>query len=46
MTEEKTNLTKKDTENELPPNNYRPIMCLQMMWKILTAQIKTEIKTL
>ena len=22
------------------PNNYRPIMCLPMMWKILTAQIR------
>ena len=25
------------------PNNYRPIMCLHMMWKIPTAQIKEEI---
>ena len=24
-------------------SNYRPIMCLPMMWKILTAQIKEEI---
>ena len=24
-------------------NNYWPIMCLQMMWKILTAQIKEEV---
>ena len=24
-------------------NNYRPITCLPMMWKILTAQIKEEI---
>ena len=25
------------------PNNYRPITCLLMMWKILTAQIREEI---
>ena len=26
-----------------PPNNYRPIICLPMMWKILTAQIREVI---
>ena len=25
------------------PKNYRPITCLRMMWKILTAQIREEI---
>ena len=25
------------------PNNYRPLTCLPMMWKILTAQIREEI---
>ena len=25
------------------PNNYRPITCLPMMWKILTAQIREKI---
>ena len=25
------------------PNNYRPITCLPMMWKILPAQIREEI---
>ena len=25
------------------PNNYRPIMCLPIMWKILTVQIREEI---
>ena len=25
------------------PNNYRPIMCIPMMWKILTAQTREEI---
>ena len=25
------------------PNNYRPIMCQPMMWKILMAQIREEI---
>ena len=28
---------------ERPPNNYRPITCLPMMWKILTVQIREEI---
>ena len=28
---------------ELPPNNYRPITSLPMMWKILTAQIREDI---
>ena len=25
------------------PNNYRPIMCLTMTWKILTTQISEEL---
>ena len=25
------------------PNNYRPITCLPIMWKLLTAQIREEI---
>ena len=25
------------------PNNYGPITCLRMMWKILPAQVKEEI---
>ena len=25
------------------PNNYWPIMCIPLMWKILTAQIREEI---
>ena len=24
-------------------NNYRPIMCLSIMWKILTAQMRQDI---
>ena len=27
---------------ERSPNNYRPIKCLSMMWKVLTAQIMEE----
>ena len=27
-------------ENYLDQQNYRPIICLPMMWKILTVQIK------
>ena len=30
-------------EKEPPPNNYRPITCLPMMWKIRTVQIREEI---
>ena len=26
-----------------PPNNYRPIICLPMMWKIWTGQIREKI---
>ena len=29
-----------DPSKGTAPNNYRPITCLPMMWKILTAQIK------
>ena len=34
---------KRTQRKEPPPNNYRPISCLPMMWKILTAQIREEI---
>ena len=30
-------------QNRDQPSNYRPIKCLPMMWKILTAQIEEEI---
>ena len=35
-----------DTEDSLKgtaSNNYKPITCLTMMWKILTTKIKEEI---
>ena len=35
--------TKKQTNKGTAPNNYRPVTCLPMMWKILTAQIREEI---
>ena len=38
-TKGKTILIQKGT----PQNNYRPMMCLPMKWKILTAQIRKEI---
>ena len=31
---------KKKNSKEPPPQNYRPITCLLIMWKMLTAQIK------
>ena len=27
-------------KKEIAPNNYRPITCLRIMWKVLTTQIK------
>ena len=43
MTKGKTTLIQKDPSKGTAPNNYRPITCLHMMWKILTAQIKEKI---
>ena len=43
MTKGKTILIQKDPNKGTAPNNYRPITCLPMMWKILTAQIREEI---
>ena len=43
MTKGKTTLIQKDPSKGTAPNNYRPINCLPMMWKILTAQIREEI---
>ena len=42
-TKGKTTLIQKDPSKGTAPNNYRPITCLPMMWKILTAQIRKEI---
>ena len=43
MTKERTTLIQKDPSKGTAPNNYRPITCLPMMSKILTAQIREEI---
>ena len=43
MTKGRTILIQKDPNKGTAPNNYRPITCLRMMWKILTAQIREEI---
>ena len=43
MTKGKTTLNQKDPSKGTAPNNYRPITCLPMMWKILTAQIREKI---
>ena len=37
ITKGKTTLIQKDPSKGTAPNNYRPITCLPMMWKILTA---------
>ena len=36
-------LIQKDLHKEIAPNNYGPINCLPMIWKILTTQIREEI---
>ena len=43
MTKGRTRVIQKDPHKGAAPNNYRPIPCLPMMWKILTAQIREEI---
>ena len=43
MTKGKTTLIQKESLKGTPPKNYRPITCLPMTWKILTAQIREEI---
>ena len=43
MTKGRTTLIQKNPSKGNAPNNYRPITCLRMMWKILTAQIREEI---
>ena len=39
MTKGKTTLIQKDPRKWTAPNNYRPMSCLPIMWKILIAQI-------
>ena len=43
MSKEKTTLIQKDPSKGTSPNNYKPITCLPIMWKILKAQISEEI---
>ena len=43
MTKGKTTLIQKNSNKGTAPNNYRPITCLPMMWKILTARIREMI---
>ena len=43
MTKGKTTSIQKDSCKGTAPNHYRPITCLPMMWKILTAQIREKI---
>ena len=43
MTKGKNTLIQKDLSKGIAPNNYKPIICLPMMWKILIAQIREEI---
>ena len=43
MTKGKTILIQKDPLKGTVPNNYRPIMCLPITWKIHTEKIREEI---
>ena len=43
MTKGRITLIQKDPNKGTAPNNYRPITCLPMKWKILTTQIREEI---
>ena len=43
MTKGKTTLIQNDPSKGTAPNNYSPITCLPMMWKISTAQIREKI---
>ena len=43
MTQVKTTLILKEPQKVTAPNNYRPIMCLPIMHKILTVPIREEI---
>ena len=43
ITKGKATLIQKDQSKGTAPNNYRPIFCLLMMWKLLTTQIREEI---
>ena len=43
MTKGKTTLIEKEPIKGTGPNNYRPITCLPMMWKILSIKIRDEI---
>ena len=43
MTKGNITLIQKDPSKGTAQNNYRPINCLPMMWKILTAQIREKI---
>ena len=43
MTKGKTTLIQKDPSKGTAPNNYRPISCPLMMWKILAAQKREKI---
>ena len=40
---ERPHCSKKTPFKGTAPNNYRPITCLPMMWRILTAQIREDI---
>ena len=42
MTKGETTQIKKDSQKGTAPNNYRPMRCLLMMKRILTAQIREE----
>ena len=43
LTRGSTSLLQKDTSKENVASNYRPIICLSLMWKLLTGVIADQI---
>ena len=43
MTKERTTLIQKDPEKGNAANNYRPIACLLLMWKLLTTILAEKV---
>ena len=43
MTKGTSTLIQKDSSERIASNHYRPIICLPMMWKILTSKIREKI---
>ena len=45
MTKEKTTLIQKNPQKGNTANNYRRIVCLQLMWKLMTCALAEKVYT-